>query len=257
LGGSGVDLKKLLGLTSIFDRVKTPSSLVTPRTISDSPFNRALRGQGVVTPYADLKDFFACLERGITETTERHYHYAYWSEFDHIAHTAGSLSQDALVHLHAFEAGFEAFLSKIEGTSTLVIVTADHGFIDHDPLSVTSLWDYPEIEACLSLPLSGEARAAYAFIKPGREKAFERQVTALLEDRITLHRSSDLLAAGWFGAGLQHPRFMDRIGDYVLLPKGQGIVRDRVLGEKKTTMIGYHGGMHPDEMWVPVIVRGV
>ena len=255
-GASGVDLKKLLGLTSIFDRVKTPSSLVTPRNISDSPFNRALRGQGVVTPYTDLDDFFACLKRGVTQTTGRHYHYAYWSEFDHIAHTAGASSSEAQAHLEAFEAAFEAFLTKIEGTSTLVIVTADHGFIDHDPASIISLGDYPEIEGCLSLPLSGEARAAYAFIKPGRNQAFEQEVTDLLGDRITLYRSSDLHAAGWFGAGLQHPRFLDRIGDYVLVPKGRGIVRDAVFGEKKASMVGYHGGMHPDEMWVPLIVCG-
>lgn len=255
-GASGVDLTKLLGLTPIFDRVKTPSSLVMPRNISDSPFNRALRGQGTVTPYADLDEFFACLERGVTQTLGRHYHYAYWSEFDHIAHTAGSRGSQAQDHLRAFEAAFEAFLAKIEGSSTLVIVTADHGFIDHDPTYVTSLWDYPEIEACLALPLSGEARAAYAYIKPGHEGRFERGVMDLLGDRIRLYRSSDLHAAGWFGPGLHSQRFLDRIGDYVLVPKGRGIVRDAVFGEKKTTMVGYHGGMDPDEMWVPLIVRG-
>lgn len=255
-GASGVDLKKLLGLSPIFDRVKTPSSLVTPRAISDSPFNRALRGQGMVTPYADLDDFFTCLERGVKQTTGRHYHYAYWSEFDHIAHSAGSLGLKAQTHLEAFESAFEAFLAKIEGTSTLVMVTADHGFIDHDPASVTSLGDYPEIEACLSIPLSGEARAAYAYVKSGCDQAFEREVTDLLGDRITLYRSSDLHAAGWFGPGLHHPRLLDRIGDYVLVPKGRGIVRDAVFGEKKASMVGYHGGAHPDEMWVPLIVRG-
>jgi predicted AlkP superfamily pyrophosphatase or phosphodiesterase len=255
-GASGVDLKKLLGLSPIFDRIQTPSSLVTPHSISDSPFNRVLRGQGEVTPYGDLEDFFARLERGITKTTGRHYHYAYWSEFDHMAHAAGPLSQEAQEHLKAFEAAFEGLLRKIEGSSTLVIVTADHGFIDHDPASVISLWDYPEIETCLSLPLSGEARAAYAYVKPGREALFERAVTDLLGDQMTLYRSTDLHAAGWFGTGLQHPRFLDRIGDYVLLPAGRGIIRDAVFGEKKTAMVGYHGGVHPDEMWVPLIVCG-
>ena len=202
---SGVDLKKLLGLSPIFNRVKTPSSLVTPRIIADSPFNLAMRGPGRVAPYAGLEDFFTCLERGINGTKERHYHYAYWSDFDHIAHALGSLSVDAQRHLEAFEARFERFIAQIEGSSTLVVVTADHGFIDHDPSSVTSLWDYPEIEACLSLPLSGEARAAYAYVKGGREREFERYVTDLLGDRITLHRSADLMAAGWFGSGLQNP----------------------------------------------------
>ena len=255
-GSSGVDVKRLLGLSTVFDRVKAPSTLITPRSIADSPFNRALRGAGEVEPYAGLHDFFACLEQGIHGATARHYHYAYWSEFDHIAHGFGSSSSEAQRHLHAFEAAFEAFLSKIEGSSTLVVVTADHGFIDCDPDAVTSLWDYPEIESCLSLPLSGEARAAYAYVKFGQEGQFERQVTDLLGDRVDLYRSTDLHAKGYFGQGSEHPQFLDRIGDYVLIPKGRGIVRDAVFGEQKSAMVGYHGGMHPDEMWVPMIVLG-
>lgn len=253
---SGVDLKRLLGLSNVFDRVQTPSTLITPRNIADSPFNRALRGSGGVEPYAGMDEFFACLEGGINRTSGRHYHYGYWSEFDHIAHTFGSLSPEAKNHLGLFEAAFERFLSKIEGSSTLVVVTADHGFIDHDPALVTSLWDYPEIEACLSLPLSGEARAAYCYVKAGQERRFEQHVTDLLSDRVDLCLSRDLHAKGYFGQGSEHPKFLDRIGDYVLIPKGRGIVRDAVFGERKSAMIGYHGGMHPDEMWVPVIVRG-
>ena len=255
-GSSGVDVKRLLGVSPVFDRLMAPSTLITPRNIADSPFNRALRGAGEVLPYAGLHDFFACLEAGIQSVKGRHYHYAYWSEFDHMAHSYGSLSSEAKEHLEAFEAAFEAFLSTIEGSSTLVMVTADHGFIDHDPAAVTSLWDYPEIEGCLSLALSGEARAAYAFVKPGQEGRFERLVADHLGDRIDLYRSTDLHAKGYFGQGSEHPKFLDRIGDYVLIPKGRGIVRDAVFGEQKSTMMGYHGGMHPDEMWVPMIVRG-
>ena len=255
-GPSGVDVKRLLSLPTVFDHVKTPSTLLMPRYIAESPFNRALRGSAGVVSYTGLPDFFERLAEGIHANSGRHYHYGYWSEFDHIAHTHGSLSPEAQNHLHAFEAGFEVFLSKIEGSSTLVVVTADHGFIDHDPALVTSLWDYPEIEASLSLPLSGEARAAYAYVKSGQEGSFERHVTNLLGNRLDLYRSTDLLARGWFGFGREHPKFLDRIGDYVLVPKGRGIVRDRVFGEKKTEMVGYHGGIHPDEMWVPMIVCG-
>lgn len=253
-GASGVDLKNLLGLSPMFDRIKTPSTLLTPRNIADSPFNQAMRGSGAVVPYQGLQGFFDRLEQGVKGAKGRHYHYAYWSDFDHVAHAAGPMSPGAQEHLEAFEAAFEDFLAKIQGSSTLVVVTADHGFIEHDPAAVTSLWDYPEIEACLALPLSGEARAAYVAVKSGCESRFEKLMTDLLGDRIDLYRSTALLAEGWFGSGHQHPRFLDRIGDYVLIPSGRGIVRDRVFGEHKTAMRGYHGGLHPDEMWVPMIV---
>lgn len=253
-GPSGIDVGHLLGLRPIFDRLPVASRLIAPRSIANSPFNRAVRGRGSVDAFTQLDDFFGRLEASIRGTTEKRYHYAYWSEFDHIAHERGYQSVEAEGHLRAFENALSAFLERIQGTSTLLVVTADHGFIDHDPEAVTDLWNYPDIEECLVLPLSGESRAAYAYLRSGREALFERLVAEQLSGRVEIRRSEDLLKEGWFGEGPLHPKFRDRIGDYVLLPQGRGIVRDAVFAERKSAMIGYHGGMSSEEMWVPLAV---
>ena len=255
-GASGVDVGRLLGLTPFVDRIAVPSRCLSPASIADSPFNRALRGSSTGEGFSGRNDFFDRLAAGILGTPGRVYHYAYWSDFDHIAHEKGGFGSEAKRELLAFEKGFEAFLAAIAGSSTLVIVTADHGFIDHDPEGVTDLSDYPEITESLILPLSGESRAAYAYVRSGHEKRFEANMEQLIGDRVSLHRSLDLVEDGWFGSGRPHAGFLDRIGDYVLIPRGRGLIRDRLFEEKKARMVGYHGGVHPDEMQVPLIVTG-
>lgn len=252
---AGIDLQKLLDLTPFPDRIQVPSSVYSPKAIAESSFNRTARGRAEGIAFTDLENFFELLETRLLKSEERTYHYAYWSQFDHIAHETGAYSPRSADHLKAFERAFERFLLRIRGRRTLVIVTADHGFIDHDPAGIIDLEDYPTLQSRLILPLSGEARAAYAYVREGEGLAFERDFQALLSDRALIFRSQDLIRGGAFGEGPEHPRLSDRVGDYTLIPKGRNLIRDRLFGEKKTELIGVHGGVSQEEMWVPVIVH--
>ena len=250
---SGVDVSGLLGLSPFTARIQMPSTILSPANISASKFNRAIRGPAEVLPFSSRDDFFEILASRCLKTRGRAYHYAYWSEFDHLAHEEGAFSLKARAHLQDFERRLERFLKKIRGSETLLIITADHGFMDHDPAEIIILEHYPEIASHLLLPLTGEARAAYAFVRSGHNERFEQDVQDLLSDRVSMFRSEDLIAAGVFGDGAQHERLCDRVGDYTLIPRGRGILRDRLFGEKTSRMVGVHGGVSADEMWVPVI----
>jgi hypothetical protein len=71
-------------------------------------------------------------------------------------------------------------------------------------------------------------------------------------------RSSDpqrgVLRQGWLGPGTAHPALQDRLGDYVLIPRGKTILRDWLKGEERHTHIGVHGGLSAAEMIVPLVV---
>jgi hypothetical protein len=143
---------------------------------------------------------------------------------------------------------------SIRGTDTLVIVTADHGIVDSGPRYRIQLDDYPEIVDTMALPLCGDSRLAYCYVRSGREQQFEVAVEEALGDRVTLHRSSELVAEGYFGLSKAHPKFEQRIGDYVLIPTGCYTIRDWVMGEDPPQHIGAHGGTSDAEMLVPLIV---
>ena len=66
--------------------------------------------------------------------------------------------------------------------------------------------------------------------------------------------SSELIGSGWFGRGTPHPQLDKRIGDRVLLMKDDYSIKDWLPQEERHVMIGTHGGLSEDELWVPLIV---
>jgi predicted AlkP superfamily pyrophosphatase or phosphodiesterase len=245
---------QLLGHAPVFDALNVPSFVVSPAAIVDSDFNRAVSGTATRVGYAGLDELFASLAGIVRAGAGRQYAYAYYSEIDSLAHAFGVASPEVQAELERVDAAFARFLDAIAGTDTLVLVTADHGFVDTRSETVIELAQHPALAATLALPLCGEPRVAYCYVKPGQGAAFERYVESQLGHAASLCASADLLADGWFGPGAPHPRLADRIGDYVLVMKDGFAIRDVLPGERRHAQIGVHGGTSADEMLVPLAV---
>jgi hypothetical protein len=250
----GVTPAALLGNTPLADRIDAATHVVSPAAIVDSCFNTAHSGRARRIGHAGLDGMFARVREVVRGGQGRQYVYAYYSELDSLAHAHGIASERVAQELERIDAGFGRFLEEIAGTDTLVIFTADHGFVDTRPDTVVDLDDHPELAATLAVPLCGEPRLAYCYVKPCAADAFERYVERRLSHCVTLTRSRDLLADGWFGLGTAHPRLADRIGDYTLIMKEGWAVRDHVPGERRHVQLGVHGGPTEDEMLVPLVV---
>jgi Type I phosphodiesterase / nucleotide pyrophosphatase len=182
------------------------------------------------------------------------YVYAYYSDLDSLAHAYGIGSDEAEAELGRIDAQFARFIEEVAGSDTLVIVTADHGFIDIRPETMIELDDHPELADTLMLPLCGEPRIAYCYVRPGASETFERYIESRLGHCAHVMPSDNLIAQGWFGRGELHPRLADRIGHYTLLMKDGYAIRDRVPGDRRHPLIGVHGGPTEDEMLVPLVV---
>ncbi len=188
---------------------------------------------------------------------ERNYVYAYWPELDRLAHEHGIASREAQAHLMELDAAFASLLTGISGTSTTVIVTADHGFIDARPDQAIELEAHPQLARMLSLPLCGERRAAYCYVHAREHERFVEYVAGHLAERADLKASRELIEAGYFGLGPPHARLHERIGEYTLIMKDHSVIKDWLPGEPRYGQIGVHGGMCPHEMYVPLIVAEV
>ena len=68
------------------------------------------------------------------------------------------------------------------------------------------------------------------------------------------HRSSDLIAQGWFGLGPANPRLAERVGEYTLVMKGDYTIKDWITGEQRHLTLGVHGGVSAAEMYVPLVL---
>ncbi len=254
LSEAGVTVQALLGPTSFFDRIPARSFVVGPQRIIHSDFNVTFCGSAERRSYSSLPEMFHAMAGIVQAGGERRYVYAYWPELDGLAHEHGVGSRKVAEHLAEIETAFDAFVQRIRGSNTTVVVTADHGFIDTAPEMLIELDAHPVLSGTLTVPLCGERRLAYCYVRAGREAEFERYVGERLGEYVDVHQSQRLVDEGYFGLGPPHPRLVDRIGDYTLIMKRNAVIKDWVVGERRYTQIGVHGGVSGQEMYVPLIV---
>jgi len=252
--GLGGAVNTLLGYPVVFDRLPVRSYYIIHDSLVNSAYSAAGAGDAIRLGYRNLRGCLEVLIGALRGWRERSYVYVYWPAFDSLCHEHGVGSAAALHHLHELEAGFGFLLQALAGSNTLLIVTADHGFIDTAPTDRTHLKQHPELATCLSMPLCGEPRAVYCHVRPGKVSRFENYVRERLGDNYELYSSEDLIRQGWFGLGEPDPRLSERIGDYVLLPKGQHILIDSLPGEKPWKQVGVHGGLSEQELYVPLVL---
>jgi hypothetical protein len=245
-------LARLCRAPALFQGLPGSSQVIAPDEIVDSAFSLRHSSGAQRVGYAGLEDMLAAMTRAVRAAQPPSYIYAYWPDFDHCCHLRGSGSADAAGVLRAMDDGLGAWVRDHAGSDTLLLVTADHGFIDAPADRLVELESLPALADCLAGPLSGERRTAFCHVKPGRQRDFERAVQAL-EHACTVWPSAELLAAGRFGQGEVHPQLLQRIGDFTLEMRDDWTLRDTMEGERPHRLIGVHGGTREEEMVVPLV----
>ncbi len=253
LGAAGIDVRRLLDTEPFSERIERPAYTVSPAYLADSDFSLAHLGTAQMVPYQDLDDLVRRCSALLCQPGAK-YLYTYWPELDSLGHRYGIWSEPVREHLLELDRAFAALLDAIQGTDTLVVVCADHGQIDVPAGQRIDLNDHPVLGECLALPLCGELRAAYCYLRPGRERTFDDYIRETFAGIAETRPSAELIESGWFGVGTPHPRLIERIGDRVLLLNEGYLLKDRLPQERCFEVIGVHGGISEDELWVPLVL---
>lgn len=254
LADRGVDIDRLYQHPSFFDELKCQSVIISPDWILKSRFNQGHQGRAQTRGYTGLDDMFKHMADCVKMARQRQYLYAYWPEFDHLSHVHGNQSEIVADHFVYFQKATEKFLIDIKGTNSLVLITADHGFIDTTPEQRITVNDYPQLQACLRLPLSGEPRTAYCYIHEDKRDTFVDYVNNEFSDLLYCVPSTELIEANFFGLGEPHAQLAKRVGDFTLLMKDSFTIKDWLDNEKPFFHYGVHGGVSDSEMFVPLII---
>jgi hypothetical protein len=251
LARRGVTPGQIYVSDSIFETLPVKCFVVTYKDIIDSEYNtRHCRGAQRIA-YETLEEMVTQIELAVKSGDDRKFVYAYWPVYDMIAHRHGAESAEAFEQFSKIDAAFSALVARLAGTDSLVIATADHGFIDVAPEECLELPS--RLATDLRFPLCGERRVAYCHVHDA--PAFIQKARDWLGERADVMPSSELVDAGWFGPGAPHPRFAERIGDVALVMRAQYTVKDWTPGESRHLHIGNHGGTSDDEMLIPLILE--
>lgn len=251
LSGRGVSAAELYSAPSLFKSLPLRSIVVTHREIIDSDYNLRHCEGAERRAYGTLGELVEEVEAAVKSGPERKFIYAYWPEYDAVSHRHGSESAEAFRRFEAVDAAFGRLASRLAGSETLLVATADHGFIDVAPEEC--LEPPPEIRSLLRFPLCGERRVAYCHVRSADE--FMKRAAGWLGERADVRPSRELVDEGWFGPGEPHPRLAERVGDVALVMHGRWTVKDWLPGEPRHLHIGNHGGTSEEEMTIPLIVE--
>jgi Type I phosphodiesterase / nucleotide pyrophosphatase len=235
----------------IFERMPARAIIVSSAEIIASDYNLYHCASAERRAYDSLERFVAEVEAAVKSGPERKFIYAYWPAYDATSHRYGSASTEAAREFERIDAAFGDLVHRLSGTETVVVATADHGFIDVPPEAALEL--PASLAAMLRFPLCGERRVVYCHVHDN--DAFAQEARDWLGERAEVRPSAELVREGWFGPGEAHPRFAERVGDVALVMNGPYTVKDWTAGEPRHLHIGNHGGATADEMMIPLIVE--
>lgn len=253
LSSRNVDIGALYGHIPFFDLLDVNSYIVSPAWIIDTDFNRAHCGKARSLAYDDLESMLGVVQQLARDTSHNKYVYAYWPDFDRLSHQHGNASEAVLAHFRELEQGIETLVRNIQGSDTLLLITADHGFIDTGVQHMITVNDHPRLHETLVLPLCGEPRVAFCYVDPYKVEQFRNYIDDNFSRQIECIESPALIGQDVFGLGEPHPRLHERVGHYTLLMKDNYIIKDWLVGERRFFNTGVHGGTSEQEMFVPLI----
>ncbi|HEY0720628.1 MAG TPA: alkaline phosphatase family protein [Gammaproteobacteria bacterium] len=251
-GQAGFSPSQFIGSAPLFDRLNVPVEVLSPEWIVHSDYTRATSGNAPRHGYRKFDELLQKIGALVADGAPR-FVYGYWAELDSLAHEFGANSHPVVKHLLAMDAGLATLAQTLGPSGALLLITADHGLLDTDGPHTLYVHDHPPLAEALTLPLCGEPRTAFCYLRPRQEQRFLAYVRGELGHCCEVVESGALIAQGFFGFGTPHPELEARVGDYTLLMKENYVIRQRLPFEKPFRQIGVHGGLSRAEMRVPLI----
>jgi len=230
-------------------------TILQPHYIADSPYSRHHTGSAQCLPYRNIREAFTLLATHLQQQNPG-FHYLYLPQLDSLMHRHGTQAQAVQTLFDEIDQAFAGLLAIADQTDSVLLATADHGFVDTPLTRQISLdQDFPTLYAMLEQPLSGERRTVFCHVRPGLRERFLSLARQQLGHACWVIESEKLLAGRAFGPGPQHPELASRIGDVTLLARDDWSIRDTLSHEKPLYLPGQHGGVSAAEMTVPLILR--
>lgn len=174
------------------------------------------------------------------------YIYTYWNQPDFDMHDLGVGHKKIGEQIKLINDTVERICNALE--DTLLVVTADHGLVD---INWVTLQDYPDILECLEHIPCIESRALTFFVKDGMKDVFVERFNLHFGDTYTLLSKEEVLQGGIFGSGTPHAKFDDFLGDYLAIATSDLCIEPRPFGEFMFNAM--HAGYSEDELNVPFI----
>ena len=255
---NNIHFSDICSFKKFFAHLKYDYFSILPKEYKGSAYSNFILEGSSQIGYENLDDLLEKILSTASRTsgTKKKYISAYWPRFDTISHNNGIQSQAAINHFRELDKKIAKFSLKLKEKDSKfrLLITADHGLIDTTPEHTIWLKDHPKLYETLTMPVCGETRAPFFYVRPSKVTDFENYIKNHLNHAGELIKGEALIKKQYFGLFEPNKQLFNRIGDYILLMKDNYIFRDQLIGETRHELVGNHGGLSSDELYVPLII---
>ena len=245
---------ELFPIPSWLPRAQRPRRVIQPARISDSAYSRYARGEeGDFRGYESFEEAIGFVLEHTADPTPG-YTYLYLPEVDGTSHRFGPTSSETAATVAEIEAVLTRLAAELPPSARLV-ASADHGQIEVPRAARHALASDDPLRAHLVAPPSGEPRAPLFHVREGQHEAFAAAFRERFGERFHLLEVAEVDRLRLLGPTPLHPRTRARLGDFMALAEGPDVIFATSEGDEGLLEVkGHHGGLHPDEVRIPLLV---
>ncbi len=241
-------------LPPLMQRMTRDAALFQPRAIVDSAYSTYLGGNAERIPYGNLSEAVSGIARRIRSAARPTHTYWYIPNVDHQAHEHGCQSPQVRTALLEVDRAVASLASQLEGSSSRIVLTADHGHVDAGtkiPLAA----DDPLCDYLRSAP-SGDMRISFFHVRSGEFDAFEDEFRSRFGEHLVLLTTDQLDELRLLGPDPLSEETRRRVGDYTAIALDASVFRYTGGFDEDRFMRQYshHSGLSAREMTVPMVV---
>lgn len=242
-----------------FSNFGVESHSFLPGSIANSGLSQMHLSGSILHSYVAESDLFLNL-RDLLNSPSKHrrFMYAYWSDVDSLMHRFGTYNERVTEQFFDFSnALFRLLIDGLDVSvcrNSLILLTADHGSVETPVNERFNLANHPELTGMLTMAPTCEGRLPFFYVKQGQCDAVKVYFDQTWPGEFDFLTRQQVLDSNLLGNGQNHPDLEDRIGDLVAIPLGKEYLW---WPDRPNTMLGRHGGLHVDEMLVPLFSLGL
>jgi predicted AlkP superfamily pyrophosphatase or phosphodiesterase len=231
-----------------------PCYFVGPAEYEGSGFTNATMREAIYVPAKSIEDRVVAAQK-ILRGKESALVYLYVPELDQRAHAFGSKSAEWIEKLEDLDLAIRQ-LTKALPANVGVLVTADHGIVDVPTERHIYVDEFP-LEGLISV--GGDPRVLFLYFDQSQEVSPRQQIIeglqAFVGKRAIVASRNQVVEAGWYGPVSEEA--ISRMPEIFLIAHGETALYHRDFAKPKSLkMIGQHGAISDDELFVPLLKFG-
>lgn len=220
-----------------------------PQQIAISIYSGYFSGGAPTTGYDKLGDACKTIAARISTAPTPTYDYLYIPYVDAAEHEHGPMARQVRRILLDVEKALLQLAEAVAGRAR-IIITADHGLLHIDKHAQTEIEDGDELLDLLEAPPAGSARVLLCHVRDGQRDRFGAAFRARFGAAWVLLTTDEAEALRLFGPGMLSGAARRHLGDFVAVSRPA----EAIVYKADVPMLGFHGGLAPDEMRIPLIL---